>query len=164
MSLCHTYEDTDSPWILVDSGSESFDEIVVTNRQDCCQDVINGATISVYYGSEVLLWSAEFNDLGTSLYSYDFVIETGPTTTPPAMQPSTFTPTLNPSTASPTMSPNTFITITTIAGTGTYGATGDGGDATSATIYPYGVAVDSSGSRQLLFFNNTILTVTFLYR
>jgi hypothetical protein len=93
MSLCHTYEDTDSPWILVDAGSETFDEIVVTNRQDCCQDSINGATISVYYGSEELLWSAEFNDLGTSLYSYDFVIETEPTTTPPAMQPSTFTPT-----------------------------------------------------------------------
>ena len=59
------------------------------------------------------------------------------------------------------MSPNTFITINTIAGTGTNGATGDGGDATSATIYPYGVAVDSSGSRQQFYFYNTILTVTF---
>ena len=37
-------------------------------------------------------------------------------------------------------------TITTIAGTGTASYSGDGGAATSATLYyPYGVAVDASG-------------------
>ena len=42
--------------------------------------------------------------------------------------------------------------ITTIAGNGTYGYTGDGGPATSATLYnPVGIAIDSSGSRTLLF-------------
>ena len=36
--------------------------------------------------------------------------------------------------------------ITTIAGTGSNGYSGDGGAATSATLYwPYGVAVDVSG-------------------
>ncbi len=36
--------------------------------------------------------------------------------------------------------------ITTIAGTGATGFTGDGGAATSAALHsPYGVAVDSSG-------------------
>ena len=36
--------------------------------------------------------------------------------------------------------------ITTIAGTSSTGYSGDGGDATSATMYqPYGVALDSSG-------------------
>jgi hypothetical protein len=38
-------------------------------------------------------------------------------------------------------------TISTIAGTGTQGFSGDGGAATSAQLYnPYGVAVDSSGN------------------
>ncbi len=37
--------------------------------------------------------------------------------------------------------------ITTIAGTGASGYSGDNGPATSATMYhPYGVAVDSTGS------------------
>ena len=37
--------------------------------------------------------------------------------------------------------------ITTIAGTGTYGYSGDDGAATSAALrYPYGIAVDASGS------------------
>ena len=35
--------------------------------------------------------------------------------------------------------------ITTIAGTGTSGYSGDGGAATSATLYQDGVAVDASG-------------------
>ncbi len=36
--------------------------------------------------------------------------------------------------------------ICTIAGTGTAGSSGDGGDATAAALYqPYGVAVDSAG-------------------
>ncbi len=42
--------------------------------------------------------------------------------------------------------------IDTIAGTGTSSYSGDGGQATSATLnYPYGVAVDSSGT--LYIFN-----------
>ncbi len=35
--------------------------------------------------------------------------------------------------------------ITTIAGTGTYGFTGDNGAASSATLWPAAVAVDTSG-------------------
>ena len=38
--------------------------------------------------------------------------------------------------------------ITTIAGTGSYGYTGDGGQATSAGLDPEGVAVDASGTHQ----------------
>ena len=41
--------------------------------------------------------------------------------------------------------------ITTVAGTGTYSYSGDGGAATSATItYPIGIALDSAGIHQLL--------------
>jgi uncharacterized protein (TIGR03437 family) len=36
--------------------------------------------------------------------------------------------------------------ITTVAGNGTAGSSGDGGPATSASLAPYGVAVDSSGN------------------
>ncbi len=36
--------------------------------------------------------------------------------------------------------------ITTIAGTGSYGYSGDGGQATSAGLDPFGIAVDSSGT------------------
>ena len=41
---------------------------------------------------------------------------------------------------------NTFYTIKTIVGTGTASYSGDGGDATSATLNsPFGVSLDSSG-------------------
>jgi sugar lactone lactonase YvrE len=36
--------------------------------------------------------------------------------------------------------------ITTVAGNGTYGSSGDGGPATAASLYPYGVSVDSAGN------------------
>ena len=40
--------------------------------------------------------------------------------------------------------------ITTVAGTGTYDYSGDGGAATSAALnYPYGVALDSAGNYSL---------------
>ena len=45
--------------------------------------------------------------------------------------------------------------ITTIAGVGTQGPSGDGGMATSAQLYsPYGVAVDSNGNFYIADFNN----------
>ena len=40
---------------------------------------------------------------------------------------------------------DTFYTIKTIVGTGTGSNSGDGGDATSATLQPFGVSLDSSG-------------------
>ena len=52
--------------------------------------------------------------------------------------------------------------ITTIAGTGTGGFSGDGGDATSGELlYPYGVAADSSGNVYIAdTYNNRIRKVT----
>ena len=45
--------------------------------------------------------------------------------------------------------------ITTIAGTGTYGDSGDGGAATSAQLnYPHGVSVDVSGNVYIADYNN----------
>ena len=50
--------------------------------------------------------------------------------------------------------------ITTIAGTGTAGYSGDNGAATSATLYnPYGVAVDSSGIQTTFFIANELLLI-----
>jgi len=47
----------------------------------------------------------------------------------------------------PSLSPHSIITITTIAGTGSAGYSGDGGQATSADIQsPHGIAIDSSGN------------------
>jgi len=48
--------------------------------------------------------------------------------------------------------------ITTVAGTGTYGYTGDGGTATSARIgSPYGVALDASGNLFISDVNNNVI-------
>ncbi len=58
----------------------------------------------------------------------------GPTTAP--------TPT---PTQYPTQSPNSINIITTFAGTGTSSFSGDGGAARSASLYPVGIALDSSG-------------------
>ena len=49
--------------------------------------------------------------------------------------------------------------ITTIAGTGTIGSTGDGGAATSALLYyPLGVALDSTGTQAC--YNKFIFNIT----
>jgi sugar lactone lactonase YvrE len=51
--------------------------------------------------------------------------------------------------------------ISTVAGTGTSGYSGDGGQATSAMIYPAGVALDAIGNIYIAdFFNNRIRKVT----
>ncbi len=55
-------------------------------------------------------------------------------------------PTTYPSTTYPSLSPSTTFIITTIAGTGSSGYSGDNGAATSATVNgPSGLAVDSAG-------------------
>ncbi len=49
-------------------------------------------------------------------------------------------------------------TITTVAGTGTAGYTGDGGLATSAELnQPYGVVVDSSGNLYIADYGNNVI-------
>ncbi len=76
------------------------------------------------------------------LFSYS------PSVTPsvlPTAVPSTATPTVTP-TYYPSLSPNSISIITTIAGTGTGSYSGDGGQATSATMnVPAGIAIDSNG-------------------
>ncbi len=74
------------------------------------------------------------------------------TTNAPTMQPSsipTILPTRAPS-SSPTILPSSaspISTISTVAGSGSYSYSGDGGAATSASLnYPRGVAVDTSGN------------------
>ncbi len=53
-----------------------------------------------------------------------------------------------PPTYFPSLSPSSISIITTIAGTGSGGFSGDGGAATSAAVnYPHGVAVDTSGRK-----------------
>ncbi len=57
-------------------------------------------------------------------------------------------------TAAPSLSPHSISVISTIAGTGSAGYTGDGGPATSASLYaPHGIALDSNGN---VFFNDII--------
>ncbi len=68
--------------------------------------------------------------------------------------PSPF-PSASPTTPNPTLSPHSISVITTLAGTGTAGYSGDNGPATSAAIYyPSGVALDSSGNVYLNEFGN----------
>jgi DNA-binding beta-propeller fold protein YncE len=57
---------------------------------------------------------------------------------------------------------STLGTITTIAGTGSFGLSGDGGRATIATLYsPYGVAVDMAGNLYVAdTYNNRIRKVS----
>lgn len=64
----------------------------------------------------------------------------------PTLTPTSQSPSLSPTTY-PSLSPHSVGIITTIVGTGTAGYSGDGGDATSATLRtPRGVALDSSGN------------------
>src|ERR1017187_1681268 len=52
-------------------------------------------------------------------------------------------------------------TITTVAGTGASGFSGEGGPATSASFYPYGVAADSAGNFYIAdSLNNRVLKVS----
>ncbi len=68
--------------------------------------------------------------------------------------PSTASPTKSP-TYYPSLSPYSISVISTIAGTGTPGYSGDGSQATSAAIYqPGGIAIDSSGNVFFSDFSN----------
>ncbi len=68
------------------------------------------------------------------------------TTDVPTPTPSTASPSVSP-TYYPSLSPHSISIITTIAGTGTAGFSGDNGQATSATISgPHGITIDSSGN------------------
>ncbi len=68
--------------------------------------------------------------------------------------PSTTAPTITP-TYYPSLSPNSISIITTIAGTGTGSYSGDGGQATSATINtPTGIDIDSAGNVYFNEFHN----------
>ncbi len=68
--------------------------------------------------------------------------------------PSTASPTIQP-TYYPSLSPNSISVISTIAGTGAASYSGDGGQATAATINtPIGIVIDSSGNVYFSEFNN----------
>ncbi len=68
----------------------------------------------------------------------------------PTMMPSSDVPTIYPS-----LSPYSISVISTIAGTGTGSYSGDGGQATSATInLPTGIAIDNSGNVYFAEYNN----------
>ncbi len=62
----------------------------------------------------------------------------------------------------PSLSPHSISVISTIAGTGTGGYSGDNGQATSATLFgPSGIAIDSSGNAYFSeFWNNRVRKVT----
>ncbi len=76
----------------------------------------------------------------------------------------TVTPTTIPSTPTyyPSLSPHSITIITTIAGTGSAGYSGDGGQATSASIYvPAGITIDSSGNVYFSeFYNHRVRKIT----
>ena len=67
---------------------------------------------------------------------------------------STSTPTKSP-TYYPSLSPHSISVISTIAGTGTAGYSGDGGQAASATVNaPTGIVLDASGNVYFAEFGN----------
>ena len=75
--------------------------------------------------------------------------------------PSTAPPTSNP-TYYPSLSPHSITIITTIAGTGSGSYSGDGGQATSASMKgPLGIAIDSSGNVYFSdFYNHRVRKIT----
>ena len=76
-----------------------------------------------------------------------------PTSTP-SIQPTSAAPSIQP-TYYPSLSPHSISVISTIAGTGTGSYSGDGGQATAATIYaPIGIDIDSSGNVYFSEFKN----------
>ncbi len=78
-------------------------------------------------------------------YSSSYIHSMSPTMVPTTAAPSSY----------PSLSPNTAFIISTIAGTGTASYSGDGGQATSATVVMiHGVAIDSSGNVYTCDFSN----------
>jgi streptogramin lyase len=132
---------------------------------------IAGSSTTSYTGNNVQATSATFNkpfgiaiDSANNIYITDASnsavrkivgVTSSPTYAPtvtPSTSPTTILPTLQPSfsvspTYFPSLSPHSASIISTIAGTGVGSYSGDGGQATSASIYgPLGIAIDASGN------------------
>ena len=109
-----------------------------------------------------------FNPMVAILIITLFTACGGVSTTTPTSIPTFLpgAPTFKPSTAFPSFypsdSPSTTGIISTIAGTGTSSFSGDNGPATSAAMnYPFGAAVDFSGSHYLCLFANLFHSFSF---
>jgi len=75
-NYCHTastheeYPDRNA-FLVIDAGTQDFDKIIVTNRQDCCGERIDPATLKIYDGS-LLLQTLSFISQGSAQPSYTF--------------------------------------------------------------------------------------------
>lgn len=60
---------------ILTRGSIAVSRIVIWNRQDCCQDLINGATV-VAYSSGAVVWSTVVPSTSAATYSFDVSVPT----------------------------------------------------------------------------------------
>jgi len=71
--LVTNHNDNDkNPWIMIDLTGKKFDKVVLHNRVDCCQSLINGATVSITSDKDgkQILWTDSVPTTSESVYTF----------------------------------------------------------------------------------------------
>ena len=71
--LVTNHNDNDkNPWIMIDLTGKKFDKVVLHNRVDCCQSLINGATVSITSDKDgkQILWTDSVPTTSDKVYTF----------------------------------------------------------------------------------------------
>ena len=71
--LVTNHNDNDkNPWIMIDLTGKKFDKVVLHNRVDCCQSLINGATVSITSDKDgkQILWTDSVPSTSDKVYTF----------------------------------------------------------------------------------------------